>query len=259
MRDLNIILVQESLDWHDPAANRGRLAARLARLDAPTDLIVLPEMFTTGFTMDPAAPVEPDAGPTHDWLREQAAATGAVVAGSVRHAAADGLRNRLLWARPDGTMAHYDKRHLFRMADEHRAYQAGDRRVVVAVGGWRVCLQICYDLRFPVWCRNRDDYDLLLFVANWPAARRDHWRTLLRARAIENLSFVAGVNRVGTDGNGIAYRGDSVLIDPEGQVRVDAGDATGLFRCTLAARELEACRTRFPAHRDADDFELERG
>jgi len=179
-----------------------------------------------------------------------------VVTGSVRHGAADGLRNRMLWARPDGSITHYDKRHRFRMADEHPVYQAGDQRVIVELAGWRICLQICYDLRFPVWSRNRGDYDLLLYVANWPGARREHWRTLLRARAIENLSYVVGVNRVGIDGNGIEYAGDSAVLDPEGRALVDAGAEAGLFRCRLDAQKMVAYRTRFPAHRDADGFEL---
>lgn len=256
MRDLNLLLLQTPLVWHEPEANRRAFAARLATIEAPTDLIVLPEMFTTGFTMDPAAPAEAENGPTVDWMRGQAAATGAVLAGSVRTRAGTALRNRLLWVAPDGSVRHYDKRHLFRMADEHLAYEPGEERVVVELAGWRVALQVCYDLRFPVWSRNRGDYDLLLYVANWPAARRLHWQTLLRARAIENLSYAVGVNRTGVDGNATAYAGDSAVITPEGGVLVDAGEAEGAFRARLEAASLAAYRERFPADRDADPFTL---
>jgi predicted amidohydrolase len=256
VRDLNVTLVQQPLAWQDAAANRARFAELLAPLVGRTDLVVLPEMFTTGFSMQAAELAEGMEGPSVEWLRTMAARLGAVVAGSVI-VADGGYRNRLLWARPDGTLAAYDKRHLFRMAREHEHYTAGEERVVVDLNGWRVLPLVCYDLRFPVWSRSRDDYDLALYVANWPAARRHAWSTLLRARAIENLCYVVGVNRVGADGAGIDYAGDSVALDPLGQPLAELGDAAAVTRVTLSADALREHRRRFPAHLDADAFRLE--
>jgi predicted amidohydrolase len=254
-RDLNVTLVQQPLVWHDAAANRARFGELLAPLAGRTDLVVLPETFTTGFTMHAGEFAEDMGGATVEWLRTTAARLGAVVAGSVI-VADDGCRNRLLWARPDGTLAAYDKRHLFRMAREHEYFAAGERRIVVDLHGWRVLPQVCYDLRFPVWSRNRGDYDLALYVANWPAARRYAWSTLLRARAIENLAYVVGVNRVGSDGQGVEYAGDSVALDPLGQPVADLGGAPSVTQVTLSAESLAAHRRRFPAHLDADAFRL---
>ena len=256
MRDLNVTLVQQPLAWQDPAANRARFAELLAPLAGRTDLVVLPEMFTTGFSMQAGALAEGMDGPSVEWLRATAAGLGAVVTGSVI-VADGGYRNRLLWARPDGTLAHYDKRHLFRMAREHEHYAAGERRLVVELHGWRVLPLVCYDLRFPVWSRNRDDYDLAVYVANWPAARRYAWTALLRARAIENLACVVGVNRVGTDGAGIEYAGDSVALDALGQPLADLGAAAAVTQVTFSAEALANHRRRFPAHLDADAFRLE--
>ncbi len=255
-RDLAVTLVQQPLAWHDPEANRARFTELLAPLAGRTDLVVLPEMFTTGFSMAAERLAEDMAGPTVEWLRATAARLRAVVAGSVI-IADGGARNRLLWARPDGTMAAYDKRHLFRMAREHEHYVAGEERLVVTLHGWRVLPLVCYDLRFPVWSRNRGDYDLALYVANWPAARRYAWSTLLRARAIENLAYVVGVNRVGSDGAGLPYAGDSVALDPLGQPLVELGDAAAVTQVTLSAEALAAWRQRFPAHLDADAFRLQ--
>lgn len=255
MRDLRVTLVQQPLAWQDAAANRATFQSLLAPLAGHTDLVVLPEMFTTGFTMAAEHLAETMDGPTVAWIREVARRLGAVVTGSVV-VDDDGFRNRLLWAAPDGELAWYDKRHLFRMAREHEHYAAGGTRVVLRVHGWRVLPLVCYDLRFPVWSRNRGDYDLALYVANWPAARRHPWCTLLRARAIENLSYVVGVNRVGTDGQGIEYSGDSAAIDPLGQALADCGSTPGVTTVTLSADALAAHRQRFPAHLDADDFRL---
>jgi predicted amidohydrolase len=256
VRDLNVALVQQPLAWQDADANRARFAELLAPLAGRTDLVVLPEMFTTGFSMGAAELAEDMGGPTVEWLRATAARLGAVVTGSLI-VADDGYRNRLLWARPDGTLAAYDKRHLFRMAREHEHYAAGQDRVVVELHGWRVLPLVCYDLRFPVWSRNRGDYDLALYVANWPAARRYAWSTLLRARAIENLCYVVGVNRVGTDGAGIDYAGDSVALDPLGQPLAELGAAAAVTQVALSAEALTNHRRRFPAHLDADAFRLE--
>lgn len=254
--DLQLALVQTSLAWHYPAANRAHFAALLEQARG-ADLIVLPEMFTTGFSMESAALAEAEDGPTADWLRQQAQKLNAVVTGSLIVQAADGShRNRLLWARPDGELLHYDKRHLFRMAGEHRHYSPGERQVLLELKGWRVRPLICYDLRFPVWSCDPHDTDLLLYTANWPAARRQHWNRLLPARAIENLCYVAAVNRVGTDGKGHAYSGDSQVLDFQGEALLNAGEGDGVFRLGLSATALAAYRERFPAYLDADGFTL---
>ena len=255
--NLRVTMIQPDLAWQDQAANRRNLAAHFRGLAGHTDLIVLPEMFTTGFSMDAESLAETMDGATVGWLREEAAAVGCTITGSliIRD---DGGRhyNRLVWATPDGGIAHYDKRHLFRMAREQEHYAAGSRRLVVEIKGWRVCPMVCYDLRFPVWSRNRGDYDVLLYVANWPARRRAAWSALLRARAIENLCYVVGVNRVGKDGNGATYLGDSAALDFLGQTL--GGDRGGDFVETvvLDRESLATFRRDFPAHLDADEFEL---
>lgn len=254
--DLELALIQTTLVWHDPAANREHFQALLEQARG-ADLVILPEMFSTGFSMESAALAESEDGPTSSWLREQAQRIDAVVCGSLIIQAADGsYRNRLLWARPDGTLAHYDKRHLFRMAGEHKHYSAGDVQVVLELKGWRVRPLICYDLRFPVWSRDAGGTDLLLYTANWPGARRLHWNRLLPARAIENLCYVAAVNRVGEDGKGHGYTGDSQVLDFQGEALLTAGDGDGVFRARLSSEALAAYRERFPAYLDADVFTM---
>ena len=263
-RDLRVSLVQGDTRWHDPAGNRDMYAALMAPLRGRTDLVLLPETFTSGFSNEALASAETMDGPTVAWLAEQARTLGAAVTGSVQIREGDAVFNRLLWADADGRVARYDKRHLFRMANEHQRYAAGNGRTTVELHGWRVCPLVCYDLRFPVFARNRFsveaaerfDYDLLLFVANWPAARRHAWRSLLPARAIENLAFVAAVNRVGTDGNGHDYAGDSVVHDFLGMPLVECGAQVQVVTATLSAANLAAHRERFPAQLDADRFEL---
>src|SRR3989338_11482768 len=252
MPDLELALIQTTLAWQDPAANRAHFESLLKQARG-ADLVVLQEMFSTGFSMDSAALAEPEDGPTSQWLREQAQALQAVVTGSLIIQTADGsYRNRLLWARPDGSLAHYDKRHLFRMAGEHKHYAAGAEQVLLELNGWRVRPLICYDLRFPVWSRDPHSTDLLLYVANWPAARRQHWNRLLPARAIENLCYVAALNRIGEDCKGFAYSGDSQVLDFQGDSVLAAEAADGVFRVTLKAAELAAYRQRFPAPLDAE-------
>lgn len=256
MQNLRISLVQTSLDWQQPEQNRSRLANLIAPLSGQTDLVVLPEMFTTGFTMAPETLAEPMQGPTLDWMRQQADTLGAAVCGSVV-VEDNGYRNRFFFVTPDGRVQHYDKRHLFRMANEHQYYVAGDTRLVIEYKGWRILPQVCYDLRFPVWCRNVNDYDLMLCVANWPSPRRHAWRTLLQARAIENQGYVAGVNRVGIDGKGLDYSGDSLLVDFKGQALLDGNPGDAFVKTgTLNAEDLQQFRHNFPAWQDADDFEL---
>ena len=257
---LRVTLVQAGLAWHDPDANRRRFEQLLLPLASCTDLVVLPEMFTTGFTMAATSVAEPAAGPTVDWLRMMAARMNAVVTGSVATQDGNAHFNRLIWMRPGGTHESYDKRHLFRMAHEHEHYSAGTRRLLVDLGGWKICPMVCYDLRFPVWSRNRigtaTGYDVLVYVANWPERRRHAWQTLLRARAIENLSYCIGVNRVGKDGNEVSYTGDSAAIDFLGQPMTSAVESESVQTVTLERASLDTFRSKFPAHLDADEFSL---
>jgi predicted amidohydrolase len=253
---LRVTLVQAELAWQDPAANRRNLAARFRGLVGHTDLVVLPEMFSTGFSMAAAELAEDMHGPTVGWMREEAAALGCAITGSLIVREDGRCYNRLVWARPDGSVEHYDKRHLFRVANEQQHYAAGARRLVVEIKGWRVCPMVCYDLRFPVWSRSRGDYDVLLYVANWPQRRANAWATLLRARAIENLCYVVGVNRVGRDGNGASYAGDSVALDFLGQPLSSEGGGDRVETAVLDLESLRAYRQSFPAQLDADPFEL---
>ena len=269
MNDLRITLVQGATRWHDPAANREYYGHLIAPLHGRTDLVLLPETFTSGFSNDAIAQAETMDGPTVAWLRDRAQALDAAVCGSVQLRVGDGASgpqvfNRLLFATPDGALHHYDKRHLFRYGREHERYAAGRERLTVEWRGWRICPLVCYDLRFPVFSRNRFDteraggldYDLLLYVANWPSARAYPWKTLLRARAIENLCYVAGLNRVGTDGNALHYSGDSAVIDFLGHPVSECGEDTLVVTTTLQSAELAAHRERFPAMLDGDRFDL---
>ncbi|MDI1253208.1 amidohydrolase [Thermomonas sp.] len=265
MNDLRVSLVQGETRWHDPAGNRDYYGDLIAPLKGATDLVVLPETFTSGFSNEAIGDAETMDGPTVAWIREQAAQLDAAVTGSVQLRVGDDVFNRMLFATPDGGLQHYDKRHLFRYAREHERYAAGRERLTLDWRGWRICPLVCYDLRFPVYSRNRFDverpgqldYDLALYVANWPAARAYPWKTLLRARAIENLSYVVGVNRVGTDGNGIDYSGDSAVIDFIGHAISECTDQQVVVTTTLQATELQAHRERFPAMLDGDRFSLE--
>jgi omega-amidase len=261
---LCVSLIQGDTRWHDAAANRDYYGEKVRALRDTTDLIVLPETFTSGFTNETLVNAEDMEGESLRWLRALAADVGCVITGSMVTRVGEKCVNRLVWMRPDGSFELYDKRHLFRMAREHERYAAGEQRLIVELGGWRICPLVCYDLRFPVWIRNRYgktvadrfDYDLVLFVANWPSPRRYAWQTLLRARAIENLSYCIGVNRVGTDGNGLHYAGDSAVLDFLGQPIVELGASELVVTATLDASALAAHRERFPAWMDADAFEL---
>ncbi len=253
MPDLIVTLVQSDLVWEDREANLTRFDAVMAGVDAAADLVILPEMFSTGFSMTPARLAETMTGQTVAWLLQQAERLQAVVMASAIIEEDGRYYNRLISAHPGGTCHTYDKRHLFRMAGEDQVYGAGDRVITVTVNGWRVRPFICYDLRFPAWTRNMgNDYDLAVFVANWPEKRAMHWQTLLRARAIENLCYVAGVNRVGTDGNGIAYSGDSAVIAPDGEVMAEKHREPWTRTLTLSGERLAAYRNAFPAWMDAD-------
>lgn len=259
MSTLRVALLQVPLRWEDAAGNRADLEALMAPLSGLVDMVVLPEMFSTGFTMQPGRLAEPPGGPTARWLSGQARSLDAAVTGSVVCVDEDRHYNRLLFATPDGALNRYDKRHLFRMGSEHRHYTPGRDGLVVPWRGARVAPLVCYDLRFPVFSRRREgyDYDVLVYVANWPRPRREAWRALLVARAIENQCYVVGVNRVGMDGNGLAYAGDSLVVDPRGGLLLDAQDAPGVHQATLDLAALREFRDRFPAHLDADRFTLE--
>lgn len=254
MQDLTVTLVQADLHWEAVEANLAMFDAHLDAMAPAGDLIILPEMFATGFSMSAHRLAETMSGRAVAWMQARARASGAVIAGSLIIRDSDHFYNRLIWARPDGTLATYNKKHLFRYADEHRIYTAGNEQATLELKGWRVRPFICYDLRFPIWCRNLGPaYDLALFVANWPARRSAHWRKLLVARAIENQCYVIGVNRVGKDGNGHAYDGGSAVIDPRGDLQFDAGNTVAAHTARLSYSNLRSYRDTFPAWKDADD------
>ncbi len=255
---LRVSLVQAHLAWHDAAANHRHFDQLTEPLAGQTDLIVLPEMFSTGFTMAAAEVAEPVDGPTTQWMKAVAKRTGAVVTGSVVVNDAGAYLNRLIWMCPDGSYTTYDKRHLFRMAAEHKHYAPGAKQLLVELNGWHLCPLVCYDLRFPVWSRQSatHSYDVLLYVANWPERRRYAWQTLLKARAIENLSYCIGVNRVGSDGTNVTYTGDSVALDFMGQPIGTELEGECVRTVSLDHAALTAFRAKFPAHLDADEFEI---
>jgi len=256
VEDLRISLIQSELLWEDPQGNQDMFAEKIQGLNKSQDLIVLPEMFTTGFSMKPAQLYEKMDGPSMLWMSEQAEQSGAVITGSLIIKEDDNYYNRLIWMRPDSTYAQYDKRHLFRLANEQDHYTAGAERQIVELKGWLINLNICYDLRFPVWSRNRSDYDLLLNVANWPAKRSLPWKTLLRARAVENMSYVVGLNRVGNDGNNFYHSGDSAIIKPDGEAIASCSDEEKIITATLSKSKLLKFRERFQFYKDADDFTI---
>lgn len=236
MSGLKITLLQQPLVWMDGPANLRHFDRQL-ELVSGRDVIVLPEMFTTGFAME-AANNSLSQDSVITWMQAKARQTDALIAGSAALQTERGAVNRFLLVEPEGKVHLYDKRHLFRMADEHQHYAAGDKRIIVQWRGWRILPLICYDLRFPIWSRNRNDYDLALYVANWPAPRSLHWQTLLTARAIENQAYVAGCNRVGTDGNGLHYRGDSRIINPRRHYRHRRTTPGDTYRCRSFSRRL---------------------
>ena len=254
MNTLKALLVQAQLCWKDPARNRDHLSSLVSTANETFDLVVLPETFTTGFLGDADLLPEDLQGPTVNWMREMAALHDCAVCGSAV-IVEDGQRfNRLIFVTADGVQACYDKRHLFAFGGENKRYTAGTERIIVNYQGWRINLQICYDLRFPAWCRNRGDYDLMLLVANWPSKRVYHWSRLLEARAIENQSWVIGVNRVGEDGNGFLYPGRSVVHDPMGSCVADLGEVEAIKIVELDLGMTEKVRADFPFQADADRF-----
>jgi omega-amidase len=294
MQDLSVTLIQTELFWENPTANLANLEEKIAQISTPTDLIILPEMFNTGFTMNVKSVAEHKNFTTFKWMKQQAKQAQAVVTGSFIVKDGKNMYNRLIWMRPDGSFETYDKRHLFRMGGENNHFAGGTERLIVELKGWRICPLICYDLRFPVWSRNvlkeegrqekggkevvRNgdgiqeieegntydlrphtsylslDYDLLIYVANWPAVRSQVWDTLLQARAIENQSYCIGVNRVGEDGMGLNYSGNSAVIDFKGNPVFYQKNSEVIHSQILSKKDLEDFRTKFPAYLDADDF-----
>lgn len=256
--NLRISMIQSHIIWEDRDENLGYYGELLRRVSGKTDLAILPEAFSTGFSMHVEKVADTMDGITIPTIKGWTQKYNLAVAGSFIVKENNTYYNRAFLITPEGDAYYYDKRHLFRMAEEDRYFSAGDKQVIAIYKGWKIALQVCYDLRFPVWSRNVDNaYDLLIYVANWPEARKRVWKTLLQARAMENMAFVCGVNRVGVDGKGFVYRGDSLVFTPKGKKLADAGKREEITRtCTLEKAELEKIRTQFPAWKDADHFTL---
>ena len=260
MHPLSVTLIQSNLAWENKAANLAQFAQKIQSKTGPGQLVILPEMFSTGFSMNPAQLAETMEGNTVQWMKTMAVQQKIILTGSVIIEEEGQFYNRLLWVLPNGTVAHYNKRHLFAFAGENQFYASGNKRLIASVNGWKINLQICYDLRFPVWARQQvqaaPEYDLLVYVANWPERRNHAWKTLLTARAIENQCYVIGVNRVGEDANGINHSGDTMLIDPLGQVVYHCAHEEAISTHILDQQHLQDIRQRFPFWKDADQFNI---
>ncbi len=255
---LSFSLIQTSLFWEDKGANLDMLAKKILSIEEYTEVIVLPEMFNTGFSMQPKKFAETMDGPTVEWMRRLSAEKKAIITGSLMIQEGEQFFNRLIWMLPNGELGYYDKRHLFAFAGEDQHYTAGNKRLIASVKGWKINLQVCYDLRFPVWARQQgEEYDVLLYVANWPEKRNHAWKTLLTARAIENQCYTIGVNRVGMDGNNIAHSGDSLIVGPLGEVLYHCAFNEDVFTITLQKDELTNTRAQFPFWKDADFFQIQ--
>jgi predicted amidohydrolase len=248
-------IIQSQIKWEDKAENLRHFGELLRGISGQTHLAVLPEMFTTGFSMQTKSLADPVDGETTAALKQWSSAYQMAITGSFMAVEGDRYYNRAFFVTPEGNASYADKRHLFRMSGEHRHFDAGNERMIVHYRGWNIFPQVCYDLRFPVWSRNvQNAYDLLIYAANWPASRKNVWRTLLPARAMENMAYVCGVNRVGTDGKGYAYDGESMVCSPKGNKLVHAGNRETVRTCLLKKDVLNAFRAKFPAWEDADSF-----
>jgi omega-amidase len=262
MPAITFTLIQTALHWEDKGANLAMLEKKINSISTPTHIVVLPEMFSTGFSMKPELLAETMDGPTVQWMKKLAAQKRVVLTGSIIIEEEGQYYNRLIWMLPNGQMGLYDKRHLFAMGSEHEHYSQGNQRFIASVNGWKIHCNICYDLRFPVWARQQGDddrgfeYDVLLYVANWPDRRNHAWKTLLQARAIENQCYVVGVNRVGRDGNGVYHTGDSMVCNALGEVLYHKADDEDIYTVTLQKEELDAVREKLPFWKDADAFLL---
>jgi omega-amidase len=259
MTNLKVTLIQSNLHWENIELNLEMFTKKISMISGDTDLIILPEMFTTGFSMQAEKFAEPMNGRTVSWMREKAAEKKCVITGSFICTENGNYYNRLVWMRPDGTLSVYDKRHLFSMGDENKYYSQGNKKIIEEINGWKICPLICYDLRFPVWARNTEasNYDLLIYIANWPERRSYPWKTLLPARAIENQCYVAGLNRIGNDGNEIHHSGDSAVINAKGEIisKIPAHEEA-IETILLDYEELSEFRKIFPVLKDADRFEI---
>ncbi len=267
MTPLSFTLIQTQLHWEDRDANLLMLEQKILAIKEQTHIVVLPEMFSTGFSMKPETLAEKIDGPVVQWMKKIAAAKKIILAGSVIIEENGSYFNRLIWMLPNGQHGHYDKRHLFAYGEEDQHYTAGTQRLIASVNGWKINLMVCYDLRFPVWARQYPspqidgrgeafEYDVLIYVANWPERRNVAWKTLLRARAIENQCYVIGVNRVGNDGNNIYHSGDSMVIDPLGEILYQKAHEEDVFTIQFSKERLKEVREKFQFWRDADAFEI---
>lgn len=266
MSFITITLIQPNLAWENKKANLDMLTQRIESIKERTEVVILPEMFSTGFSMQPKLFAENMNGETVGWMKKMASSKKIIITGSVIIEEGGKYFNRLIWMLPNGEYGVYDKRHLFAYADEHNHYSAGNKRLIAQVKGWKINLQVCYDLRFPIWsCQSPPpqgeggrwlEYDVLIYVANWPERRSTAWKTLLQARAIENQCYVVGVNRVGEDGNKIYHSGDSMIVDPLGEILYHKAYEEDVFTYTLHKEKLNEVRERFPFWRDADSFEI---
>lgn len=265
MNTLSVSVIQADLAWQNKQANLHHFAERISALKGQTELIVLPEMFSTGFNTDPSDLAETMEGPTVRWMKEMASQNKVILTGSLIIEEQKKFFNRLLWVLPDGQVGHYDKRHLFGYAGEDEHYARGEHRLIASVKGWKINLLICYDLRFPIWARhssasktnNDPEYDLLIYVANWPDKRSHAWKILLQARAIENQAYVVGVNRVGKDAKNLNYSGDSMIVDPMGEIMHQSTAKEDSFTCILDKEKLKEIRDRLPFWKDRDKFRIE--
>lgn len=266
MSTLTISSIQTRLNWESKQANMDILGEKISSLRQKTELVILPEMFTTGFSMNTSL-AETMEGPTMQWMKEMSRENKVIITGSLMIEDRSKFYNRLIWMMPNGEFGFYDKRHLFAYSGEDQFYSRGNKRLICSVKGWKINVLVCYDLRFPVWSRQvlhaandgdalQPEYDVLLYVANWPERRSHAWKTLLCARAIENQCYVVGVNRVGKDGNDIYYSGNSLVIDPLGEVLYHMADEEDIFTITLGKEKLQAARERYPFLKDGDAFSL---
>lgn len=256
---LLVTVIQTNLHWEDKKANLQMLEEKINSIKEKTEVVVLPEMFSTGFSMKPEQLAETMEEETVQWMKRVAAEKRIILTGSVIIKEKENYYNRLIWMLPNGQYGVYDKRHRFAFAGEDKHYTAGTKRLIASVKGWKINLQVCYDLRFPVWARQQSqpdgpEYDILIYVANWPERRSHAWKTLLQARAIENQCYVIGVNRVGNDGNTIYHSGDSMIIDPMGEVLYHKKDQEDVFTISFDKKHLETIREKLPFLRDADGF-----
>lgn len=261
MSTLTLTTIQTNLYWEDKAANLYMLEEKINSIKEKTEIVVLPEMFTTGFSMKPELLAETMEGETVQWMKRVAAAKKIILTGSVIIEEDGHYFNRLIWMLPNGQYGMYDKRHRFAYAGEDDHYTAGTKRLIASVKGWKINLLVCYDLRFPVWARQQSqpdgpEYDVLIYVANWPEKRVHAWKTLLQARAIENQCFVVGVNRVGKDANDFYYSGESMIADPMGEVLYTKKDEEDIFTITFEKTHLQTVRDKLPFLRDADSFQI---